>query len=541
MHGGGSGSHGGGSSHGGHHGGSHGGHYGGSHGGHHGGHRGATPASSLAVSALVNVVRSARELQDGAREAEALGQIDALVANSASVDDMSDMVTMWGEVGDQAREAAAWTGLGQALHKAAQARLPFEAYPLERRAIGSYTRALGLCREVGDRSLEAAALLGLGSVLRTRREYSEAAEAYAGAVELFREAGDQAREAEALVGLGGVQAGTSGLGAYTRAAGLWRAIGDGTREAEALIALGGRQDDFGQAVDACRRALGLAREAGDWRLQQRAGYGAATALISLHRFQEAVETYDQVVPAPRTEPVNISWARWAAVNVEPAERAAAGYARNGDPAKAAGTWVAIAQAAFGQKPKFTAYSVREAAEAYSRALELWRELGDPVREAEAMTGLARALPYREAIEAYRGAAGQWRELGDRVREAEAVTGLADAQARTSEQKLEAVETYTRAASLWRELGQRAREAEALMGSGDAHGTGPEALAAYAGALVIYRKLRDRAGRARARRDCRRVTCEDRWQRGLVSSPLEYQSPWAVRTARRIIRVFPGLR
>ena len=61
------------------------------------------------------------------------------------------------------------------------------------------------------------------------------------------------------------------------------------------------------------------------------------------------------------------------MNVEPAERAAAGYARDGDPAKAAGTWVGIAQAAFGQKPKFTAYSVREAAEAYSRALELWRE------------------------------------------------------------------------------------------------------------------------------------------------------------------------
>ena len=161
------------------------------------------------------MVRSAREVQDGAREAEALGQIDALVANSASVDDMSDMVTMWGEVGDQAREA------------------------------------------------------------------------------------------EALVGLGGVQAGTSGLEAYTRAAGLWRAIGDGTHEAEALIALGGRQDDFGQAVDGCRRALGLAREAGDWRLQHRAGYGAATALISLHRFQEAVETYDQVVPAPRTEPAKI--------------------------------------------------------------------------------------------------------------------------------------------------------------------------------------------------------------------------------------------
>jgi hypothetical protein len=77
-----------------------------------------------------------------------------------------------------------------------------------------------------------------------------------------------------------------------------------------------------------------------------------------------------------------------------------------------------------------------------------------------------------------------------------------------------------------------------MGQGDAHDSGWEALAAYTRALLIYRKLRDRTGWARARR---RVICEDRWRRGLARPPLEYQSPWTVRTVRRIIRIVPGLR
>jgi hypothetical protein len=47
------------------------------------------------------------------------------------------------------------------------------------------------------------------------------------------------------------------------------------------------------------------------------------------------------------------------------------------------------------------------------------------------------------------------------------------------------------------------------GAGDAHDSSAEALATYTRALVIYRKLRDRTGWARARRPRRRVICEDR--------------------------------
>jgi tetratricopeptide (TPR) repeat protein len=239
------------------------------------------------------------------------------------------------------------------------------------------------------------------------------------------------------------------------------------------------------------------------------------------------------------------------VNVEPLARAAAGYSQAGELARAAETWASIAQAAFSQEKGFR-YPARTAADAYTRALELWRELGDPVREAETMTGLAVALPhtlgrspqytetYAEAIQAYTRAADLWRDLGDRTRQADALI-QAGAQQKMAADPLAAARTYAAAAALARELGDRAREADALMRQGDAQHTGPEALATYSRALVIYRKRLRRAGWSRARFARRRVICEDRFQRGLARSPFEYYSPWPVRAARRIIRVFPGFR
>jgi hypothetical protein len=63
----------------------------------------------------------------------------------------------------------------------------------------------------------------------------------------------------------------------------------------------------------------------------------------------------------------------------------------------------------------------------------------------------------------------------------------------------AAEAYARALEPWRELGDRAREADALMWQGHEHYSGPDAVAAYTRAQVIYRKLWDRTGWARARR------------------------------------------
>lgn len=511
MHGGGfggGGSHGGGS-HGGH---GHGSHGGGSHGS-HGGHGGATPSSSVAIFALVDVVRSARKLQDETREAKALSQIDAMVAKSSPEDAikaMSELVKLWREAGDQAREAAALTAL---------ARAYAEDWPQVRLAIEAYATAAGLGRELGDRALEAAALTGLGGI--RNRPVPAAVEKNARAAELWHDVGDRTREAEALIQLGDAHA--RGL----------------TIEAHP------------QALDAYRRAADLADKARDQALAARAWRGAADALISLHQFQEAVETYDRAVPAEAVEPGHVRWARWAAVNVEPRAREAAGYAQAGELARAAETWASIGQAAFSREDGWR-YPARTAADAYTRALELWRELGDPVREAETMTGLAVALPhtlgrwpeytetYAEAIQAHTRAAQLWRDLGDRTRQADALM-KAGAQQKEAKDSLAAARTYAAAAALARDLGDRVREADALMGQGDAHHTGPEALAAYSRALVIYRKGLHRAGWARARFDRRRVICEDRFQRGLAGSPWEYYSPWTVRTARRVIRTFPGFR
>jgi hypothetical protein len=217
MHGGGfggGGSHGGGS-HGGH---GHGSPGGGSHGS-HGGHGGATPSSSVAIFALVDVVRSARKLQDATREAEALSQIDATVARSwpeDAIKAMSQLVNLWHEVGDQAREAAALIALAQAHAK---------DWSHVDRAVEAYTAAAGLGRELGDRALEAAALTGLGGI--RSRPVPEAVETNARAAELWHDAGDRASEAEALIQLGdaharglSTEACTRALDAYRRAADL---------------------------------------------------------------------------------------------------------------------------------------------------------------------------------------------------------------------------------------------------------------------------------------------------------------------------------
>jgi len=176
-----------------------------------------------------------------------------------------------------------------------------------------------------------------------------------------------------------------------------------------------RQYDFGPALDVYRRALGLAREVGDQTLEARAWRGTADALTGLHRFQEAVESYDQATPAESSEPENVSWARWAAANIEPLALAAADHARAGQLAQAAGMWADIGQAAFSRWEWMSSYPARTAAEAYARAQELWRELGDRAREAEALMWQGHEhYSGPDAVAAYTRAQVIYRKLWDRT-------------------------------------------------------------------------------------------------------------------------------
>ena len=317
-------------------------------------------------------------------------------------------------------------------------------------------------------------------------------EVFTKAVDLWHKLGDRPREAQAFYHLGAATEASTYLGAalyrqkaakaYLGAADLWHELGDRRDEAYALIALGAvliRQEEFEQALDAYRRALDCARGTEERSLEYRAGYGAGDALAGLHRFQEAVDSYEQAVALMLPDqPKGMAWALWAAENVEPLEHAAADYARTGEQAHEAETWERIGEACLASP-----IWCQEGAVLFARAAGLWHELGDRHREAQALFNLGKTLSFSK---------------GD--------------------------DSFTRAAGLWRMLGDRHREAQALMEFGTVLvklGTGPykrypwkqqyiRAIDAFDHALVNYRELGDRAGRAQARKGLRSVPRRIRW-------------------------------
>jgi tetratricopeptide (TPR) repeat protein len=448
-----------------------GGSHGGSHSGHgsYGRHDGAATGSSAAAFALIDIVRSARKLQDSNREAEANSRIDAMMEGNPSTTEMSRLIDQSREAGDRALEAAAWIGLAQARVRAGY----------EGGAIEAYTAALVLCREVGDRALELAALTGFGGI--PSLGIPEAAKASILAAALWHEAGDRTQEAEALTRLG--DAGARGA-EVDAGAGLRRAVpsgeaDDGTDAAQAPNEIGNpRKGGFEQSLEAYRRALGLAREVENEALADRALRGTADALIGLHRFREAMELCDQSGRSWVIDSSKRQWATYAAANVAPSERAAADYARAGELARAAETWTDAAQAARAFGISWDKLCLRTTAEAYRKAADLWRELGDTVHEAEAATEVAATLRFHaqlssEAVEAYREAADLWHGLGDRSREADALMGYGDA-------------CYPR----WPSNSVTGQDIDDHI---------REARAAYTQALVLYRKLFDWSGWVRAHR------------------------------------------
>lgn len=233
-------------------------------------------------------------------------------------------------------------------------------------------------------------------------------------------------------------------------AGLRRAVpsgeaDDGIDAEQAPNEIGNpRKGGFEQSLEAYRRALGLAREVENQALADRALRGTADALIGLHRFREAMELCDQSGRSWVIDSSKLLWARYAAANVEPSERAAADHARAGELARAAETWTDAARVADAYNHPWDKLCLRTIAEAYRKAADLWRELGDPAREAEAATELAATLRVHaqfapEAAEAYREAADLWHGLGDRGREADALSEMATAHARAAHRQ-EAADT-----------------------------------------------------------------------------------------------------
>lgn len=144
-----------------------------------------------------------------------------------------------------------------------------------------------------------------------------------------------------------------------------------------------------------------------------------------------------------------------------------------------------------------------AAQAETRALEIWRVLGERDGEAAALTQLGEVWcltgDYPGAAGAHAGALEIYRAIGHRLGEAAALTELGRVRLLTGDY-LEAAENTALGLELFRTIGHRLGEADCLLSLGRVRlvtGELPGAGDALARALEIYRTIGHRHGQANA--------------------------------------------
>ncbi len=144
---------------------------------------------------------------------------------------------------------------------------------------------------------------------------------------------------------------------------------------------------------------------------------------------------------------------------------------------------------------------QKAAEDYSRARNLWRDLAVPHREAASLQWLGLALyrsgKYGPAREVQEQALALWQSLGDRVGEAGSRNELCLVD-QTSGVLPKALDCYQEALVLFRDLGDQSGEANVLNGLGGVYqglGKTDLALARFDETLALRRTLKDRSGEA----------------------------------------------
>ncbi|MEZ0110999.1 tetratricopeptide (TPR) repeat protein [Catenulispora sp. EB89] len=160
--------------------------------------------------------------------------------------------------------------------------------------------------------------------------------------------------------------------------------------------------------------------------------------------------------------------------------------------------------------RFLAGDYPGAVDAQTRALEIFRETGNRLGEANALSdlGRVRALTgdFPSARDVQTRALGIFREIGNRLGEADALIEVARLRYIAAESP-EAADFVTQALGIFREIGNRVGEANALTGlglvrqeTGDFRGTED----AHTRALEIYQQIGDRFGVANALNNLGRV-------------------------------------
>lgn len=138
-------------------------------------------------------------------------------------------------------------------------------------------------------------------------------------------------------------------------------------------------------------------------------------------------------------------------------------------------------------------------ENYTQALRLYQELNDKVAIADTLNSLglvnADLGKYDSSLEAYQQALNLYKQAGDKGGEAYTLNNMGVVYDAKSEYQ-KALDAYNQALPLWREIGEKGVQATTLNNIGaiyDSLGQYQQALEAYNQALEIYQEVGDKTG------------------------------------------------
>jgi CHAT domain-containing protein len=289
-------------------------------------------------------------------------------------------------------ESEAWLGLG----------LAHRGLSENAEALAAYEVSLARARISGDRWAEAFILQNIALVYRTWGEIGQSRRYYEQAIDVSRLSNDVRARGEASSGLARIAFeygdNAEALRLYEDALGVARSLGNRRGESYALNGVGTvyyMWGDFDRAVDAYRGALALRQAAGDTL-----GQASTLSNIGLARLDSG-------------EP---------AAALPPLARALALARQLGNRRTEAETLLVRGRALeqMGQRTVARA--------AYAGASQLATAVGDRRLEGEALTALALVAPAgADAERRASDALAIWRRLGDPVGEAQALLGLASVE------------------------------------------------------------------------------------------------------------------
>ncbi|OLP20037.1 hypothetical protein BST81_02010 [Leptolyngbya sp. 'hensonii'] len=158
------------------------------------------------------------------------------------------------------------------------------------------------------------------------------------------------------------------------------------------------------------------------------------------------------------------------------------------------------QKVFGDVLQFLKQS-SEALNRYQEALQIYRQVGDRLGEANTLKAIGDVLQFlkqsSEALNRYQEALQIYRQVGARLGEANTLKAIGDVL-QFLKQSSEALNRYQEALQIYRQVGARLGEANTLKAIGDVLqflDQRDEALNRYQEALQIYRQVGDRLGEA----------------------------------------------